>query len=96
MAHLCSTYCDDLLLNCYVINDKDITINTRRGLEVLGEWIDFELIGKTDQVTIVLLKETVTVPPNSEDILASHSINYDTLHTRYCSIEPVVEDDRNI
>ena len=26
---------DDLLLDCDVINDKDITINTRRGLEDL-------------------------------------------------------------
>ena len=44
----------------------------------------------------VLLKETVTVPPNSEVILAGHGINSDTLDTRYCSIEPVVEDERNI
>ena len=28
---------DDLVLGCDVIYDKDITINTRRGLEVLGE-----------------------------------------------------------
>jgi hypothetical protein len=60
---------DDLLLGCDVIYDKDITINTRRGLLVLGEWIDCELIGKTDQVARVLLKETVTVPPNSEVII---------------------------
>ena len=44
----------------------------------------------------MLLKETATVPPSSEDILASHSIHSDTLDTRYCSIEPVVEDERNI
>jgi hypothetical protein len=87
---------DDLVLGCDVIYDKDITINTRRGLEVLGEWIDCELIGKTDQVARVLLKETVTVLPHSEVILAGHGINSDTLDTRYCSIEPVVEDERNI
>ena len=49
---------DDLLLACDVIYNKDITINTRRGLEVLGNWIDCDLIGKTDQVARVLLKET--------------------------------------
>ena len=38
----------------------------------------------------------MTVPPNSEVILAGHGINSDTLDTRYCSIEPVVEDERNI
>jgi hypothetical protein len=87
---------DDLLLACDVIYNKDITINTRRGLYILGDWIDCELIGKTDQVARVLLKETVTVPPNSEVILAGHGIHSDTLDTRYCSIEPVVEDERNI
>ena len=33
---------DDLLLGCDVIYEKDITINTRRGLEVLEEWIECE------------------------------------------------------
>ena len=59
---------------------------------MLGEWIDCELIGKIDRVARVLLKET----PNSEVILAGHGINSDTLDTRYCTIEPVVADERQI
>jgi hypothetical protein len=47
-------------------------------------------------VARVLLKETVTVAPNSEVILAGQGINSDTLDTRYWSIQPVVEDERNI
>ena len=54
---------------------------------MLGEWIDCELIGKIDR-----WKET----PNSEVILAGHGIHSDKLDTRYCSIEPVVEDERQI
>jgi hypothetical protein len=42
------------------------------------------------------LKETVTVPPNSEVILAGQGVNTDSLDTRYCSVEPTVEDERNI
>ena len=87
---------DDLLLGCDVIYEKDITINTRRGLEVLGEWIECDVVRKMDTLARVVLKETVTVPPNSEVILAGQGVNTDSLDTRYCSVEPTVEDERNI
>ena len=87
---------DQLLLGCDVIYDKDITINTRRGLEVLGEWIDCEVVRKMDKIARVVLKETVTIPPDCEVILAGQNVNSKSLDTRYCSIEPLVEDERNI
>jgi len=48
-----------------------------------------------DKVARVVLKGTVTVPPDSEVILAGKSVNCESLDTRYCSIEPIAEDDRN-
>ena len=49
-----------------------------------------------DTLASVVLKETVTVPTNSEVILAGHGVNTHSLDTRYCSVELTVEDERNI
>ncbi|CAC5397868.1 unnamed protein product [Mytilus coruscus] len=87
---------DDLLLGCDVIDEKDITINTKRGLEIQGVWIDCDVQKRSDNVARILLKETVTIPPNSEVILEGHGINCETIDTRYGSIEPVIEDERKI
>ncbi|CAC5373041.1 unnamed protein product [Mytilus coruscus] len=87
---------DDLLLGCDVIDEKDITINTKRGLEIQGVWIDCDVQRRSDNVARILLKETVTIPPNSEVILEGHGVNCETIDTRYGSIEPVIEDERKI
>jgi hypothetical protein len=55
------------MIFCLVVTSF-ITINTRRGLEVLGEWIECDVVRKMDTLARVVLKETVTVPPNSEVI----------------------------
>lgn len=31
---------DDLLLGCDFLDEYDVTINTRRGLEIGGKWVD--------------------------------------------------------
>jgi len=87
---------DEIIFGCDIIDDKNITINTRRGLEVQGEWVNCDVIRKADQVARVLLKETVTIPPNSEVILPGRSVNLEVLDTRFCSVEPVFEDERNV
>ena len=87
---------DEILLGCDIIDDKDITINTRRDLEVKGQWINCDVIRKEDKVARVILKETVTIPANSEVILPGRSVNSECLDTRFCSIEPVVQDERNL
>ena len=87
---------DDILLGCDIIDDKDITINTRRGLQVGGDWINCDVARRSDKIARVLLNETVTIPPDTEVILPGRSVNPEILDTRYCSIEPVVEDERNI
>lgn len=87
---------DDLLLGCDIIDEKNITINTKRGLEVDGQWVDCDVCRKSDKVSRVLLKESVTVPPNTEVILPGYGVNVEIIDTRYGSIEPIVEDERKI
>ncbi|VDI63695.1 Hypothetical predicted protein [Mytilus galloprovincialis] len=87
---------DDLLLGCDVIDEKDITINTKRGLEIQGVWIDCDVQRRSNNVPRILSKETVTIPPNSEVILGHLGVNCETIHTRSGSIEPVMEDERKI
>ena len=87
---------DDLLLGCDIIDEKNVTINTRRGLEVQGQWVDCDVLRKSDKVARVVLKESVTVPPSSEVILPGYGVDSDILDTRFGSIEPVVEDDRKL
>ncbi|CAC5387658.1 unnamed protein product [Mytilus coruscus] len=82
---------DDLLLGCDMIDEKNITINTRKGLEIQGHWVDCDVLRKFDKVAKVVLKETVTVPPNSGVVLSGYGINAECLDTRF-----VVEDDRKI
>ncbi|CAC5421241.1 unnamed protein product [Mytilus coruscus] len=87
---------DELLLGCDIIDEHDIIINTKRGLEIEGQWINCDVTRRSDKVARVVLKEAVTIPANSEVILPGLSINSEILDSRYCSVEPVVEDERKI
>lgn len=87
---------DELLLGCDIIDEHDITINTKRGLEIKGQWINCDVTRRSDKVARVVLKEAVTIPANSEVILPGLSINSEILDSRYCSVEPVFEDERQI
>ncbi|VDI55275.1 Hypothetical predicted protein [Mytilus galloprovincialis] len=60
---------DELLLGCDIIDEHDITINTKRGLEIKGQWINCDVTRRSDKVARVVLKEAVTIPANSEVIL---------------------------
>ncbi|CAG2216570.1 unnamed protein product [Mytilus edulis] len=87
---------DELLLGCDIIDEHDITINNKRGLEIKGQWINCDVTRRSDKVARVVLKEAVTIPANSEVILPGLSINSEILDSRYCSVDPVFEDERQI
>ncbi|CAC5399295.1 unnamed protein product [Mytilus coruscus] len=87
---------DELLLGCDIIDEHDITINTKRGIEIKGQWINCDVTRRSDKVARVVLKEAVTIPSISEVILPGLCINSEILDSRYCSVEPVVEDERKI
>lgn len=87
---------DDILLGCDIIDNYDITINTRRGIQVQGCWVECDVTRKSDKVARILLNETSTIPGNTEVILQGHCENAEVLDTRFGSIEPITEDERNI
>ena len=57
---------EDILLGCDIIDAKDITINTHKGLLVAGEWLPCEVTRKVNHAARVALNQNVTLPPNSE------------------------------
>lgn len=87
---------DELLLGCDIIDEKDITINTWRGLEIQGKWLNCAVHRRSDKIARGLLKYNTCIPPNAEVILLGFSYNSEVFDTRYASIEPVVEDGRHI
>ncbi|CAC5378679.1 AZI1 [Mytilus coruscus] len=87
---------DDLLLGCDVLDEMDITVNSRKGIQLNGKWIECEVNRKSDMIARVVLTENVTVPANSEMILFGGSDNTDAIDTRYTMLQPVVEDNRKI
>ena len=82
---------DSVLLGCDSIDDKDITINSKRGLQLGGQWICCETERCTDGVARVRIKDPVTIPANSEMVIQGKGENSDT---RYSVLDPVVEDNR--
>ena len=85
---------DSVLLGCDIIDEKDITINSKRGLQLGGQWICCETERCTDGVARVRIKDPVTIPANSEMVIQWKGENSDRLDTRYSVLEPVVEDNR--
>jgi hypothetical protein len=50
---------DSVLLGCDIIDEKDITINSKRGLQLGGQWICRETERCTDGVARVRIKDPV-------------------------------------
>lgn len=86
----------DLLLGCNVRDEMDITVKSRKGIQLNGEWIECEVNFKSDMIARVIVIENVTVPANSKMILFGGSDNTNAMDTRYNMLQPVVEDKRKI
>ncbi|CAG2199591.1 unnamed protein product [Mytilus edulis] len=87
---------DNVLLGCDLIDEKDITINCKRGLQLNGEWIECQTTRQIDGIARVRIKEAITIPANSEIIIAGEGYDTEGLSSRYSILEPVVEDSRKI
>jgi hypothetical protein len=79
-------------LGCDVIDEYNITINTKRGIKVEGTWIGCEVVRKSDKIARVFVKESVTVPANSEIIIESTGKQAEYIDTRYSSLESFYDD----
>ena len=47
---------DEVLLGCDIIDEYNITINTKRGIKVEGTWIGCEVVRKSDKIVRLSLK----------------------------------------
>ena len=88
---------DDVLLGCDVVDELDITINSRQGIQIDGDWLECQVKRKTDDnIARVILNENTTIPANTEVILFGVGINSEKIDTRYSVLQPVIEDERNL
>ena len=74
---------DSVHFGCDIIDEKDITINSKRGRQLCGQWICCETERCTDGVARVRIKDPVTIPANSEMVIQGKGENSDRLDTRY-------------
>lgn len=72
---------DDILLGCDIIDEMDITVNTKRGIQVKDQWVECEIIRSHDTLGPVKVARAVTVPASSEFVM-----------TGSCSVNPDVEE----
>jgi hypothetical protein len=77
------------------VQDREISdtfINTKRGIKIEGSWIGCEVVRKSDKIARVFVKESVTVPANSEIIIEGTGKQAEYINTRYASLEPFYDD----
>ena len=72
---------DDILLGCDIIDEMDITVNTKRGIQVKDQWVECEITQSHDSVGPVKVARAVTVPAYSEFVM-----------TGLCNSLPAEED----
>ena len=66
---------DDILLGCDIIDEMNITVNTRRGIQVRDTWVECEVIRSHDAAGQVKVARAVTVPASSEFIMTGQCVS---------------------
>ena len=66
---------DDILLGCDLIDAMNITVNTRRGIQVKDTWVECEVIRSHDATGQVKVARAVTVPAISEFIMTGQCVS---------------------
>ena len=61
---------DEILLGCDVIDAMDITVSTKRGIQIKDSWVDCEVIRVQENSGKVKISRAVTVPASSEFIMS--------------------------
>ena len=60
---------DEVLLGCDVIDELNITVNTKQGLQLDNKWLQCEVTRIMDKTAEVKIAKSVTIPGNSEFVL---------------------------
>ena len=87
---------DDLLLGCDLLDAKDITINTRKGLLIDGKWLPCGIHRRLDSVARVVLPSKVTLPANSEYLIQGRVHQAVPSPMKEAILEPLVTDSRKL
>ena len=88
---------DDLLLGCDLIDEKDITLNTKRGLQINNEWVNCDVFIKAEKTPAkVTIKRSVTIPANYELVITAKSDGNKVTDSQCGILEPISEDKRSI
>ena len=86
---------DGMLLGCDLLDARDITINTRRGLLIDGKWLPCDVRRRQESVAQVILERRVTLPANSECMLKGKISQFtQQLQVKEAILEPIGEDER--
>ncbi|CAC5411833.1 unnamed protein product [Mytilus coruscus] len=82
-------------INTLIVPEIAVPIhNSISQTTINGQWIECERKRQTDGVARVRVKDTITIPANSEIIIAGKDENSKFLSSRYSMVELVVEDCR--
>jgi hypothetical protein len=57
---------DDILFGCDIIDKKCITVNTRKGIKIYGEWLNCVVTRIIDNTAKVKISRSFTIPANSQ------------------------------
>ena len=63
---------DGILLGCDIIDEMDITVNTKRGIQVRDQWVECEIIRSHDTAGPVKIARAITVPALSEFVMTGN------------------------
>lgn len=89
---------DEMMLGCDLIDEWDITVNTRSKGAILmdGKWIQCEIARSKINTCRVTVLNNVTIPPLSEMLIEGVPENQQCLDSEYSMLEPVFKDRRDI
>ena len=87
---------DNLLLGCDLFHEKNITLNSRQGLQLNGEWISCEVTRNLEPPAKLYTNKEACIQANSEMLITGHVRNKEVVGTRFGAVEPVFVDRREL
>ena len=87
---------DDFLLGCDIIDDKDLLVSSKRGVQIGSEWISCEVTRRPCEIARLKLDRNVVIPGNHEVVIPVSTSGVRSTQMKIAALEPVVEDQRDI
>ncbi|VDH94525.1 Hypothetical predicted protein [Mytilus galloprovincialis] len=87
---------DDLLLGCDIIDEMDITVNTKRGIQIKDIWYPCEVKRRENKVLRIVLNKSISIKSQSEMIIQILVPDTEIFKSNFALFEPVIYDNRKI